>query len=288
MATDTGVISGIPDDIDLDGSPHSVTVTASDAAGLSASETFLITVPNVNDAPEFTSEPLTGVTEAIEYIYRVTAADADGDPVEIVAVTLPDWLVLTPADDGEAHVRGTPTGSEVGDHPVELSVRDPAGAFNPQQFTVKVLAAADGPVINLRGANPVTINVGDNFTDPGAQASDPQDGDLTSQMTVDNPVDTRVAGSYTVTYSVTDSAGNTVQSQRTVTVVARPDPVPAPQTSGGGGGGTSGLMEMLSLLLLAGARIRRRRLAPATGRGPGKTVPVSVAFLVTSVQSWSR
>ena len=48
------------------------------------------------------------------------------------------------------------------------------------------------------------------------------DGDLTAQITSTNDVDTTVAGSYTVTYSVSDAAGNTGTATRTVTVVSVP------------------------------------------------------------------
>ena len=55
--------------------------------------------------------------------------------------------------------------------------------------------------------------------------SDPQDGDLTGDIVTTNPVNTAVAGTYIVTYSVTDAAMNTVQAQRTVIVPNNQAPV---------------------------------------------------------------
>jgi immune inhibitor A len=76
----------------------------------------------------------------------------------------------------------------------------------------------DAPVIELLGDNPVELNAGDEFVDPGFKATDAQDGDLTDAVVVVSNVDTNVAGEYTVTYSVADSAGNQASATRTVIV----------------------------------------------------------------------
>jgi len=75
------------------------------------------------------------------------------------------------------------------------------------------------PVITIAGSD-VILTEGDTYTDDGATALDDTDGDLTDALTVDNPVDTTTPANYTVTYSVTDAAGNTVTAERTVTVEA--------------------------------------------------------------------
>jgi len=79
-------------------------------------------------------------------------------------------------------------------------------------------ASAVGPVITLNGQNPMTLNVGDTFVDPGATATDNIDGDLTSSIQTVSNVNTSVAGTYTVTYSVTDSDGNSASVSRSVVV----------------------------------------------------------------------
>ena len=65
------------------------------------------------------------------------------------------------------------------------------------------------------------ILVGASF-DPmeGVTAQDYQDGDLTKAVTVEGTVDTSRAGAYTLRYSVTDKAGNTVTASRIVRVKA--------------------------------------------------------------------
>lgn len=61
------------------------------------------------------------------------------------------------------------------------------------------------PEIKLNGDATMTLNVGDMFNDPGATASDPEDGDITSKITVTGSVDTSKTGTYTITYNVKDS-----------------------------------------------------------------------------------
>lgn len=78
------------------------------------------------------------------------------------------------------------------------------------------------PELNLEGETEMTITVGTLFEEPGYEAADNVDGDMTAQVTVEGEVDWLNAGVYTLTYSVTDTYQNTVTMQRTVTVEALP------------------------------------------------------------------
>ena len=79
------------------------------------------------------------------------------------------------------------------------------------------------PVITLKGDSSVTIKLGSTYVDTGATAADDVDGDLTSSIIVVNTVDTSAAGSYKVTYNVSDKAGNAAtEVTRIVNVVAKP------------------------------------------------------------------
>ena len=81
------------------------------------------------------------------------------------------------------------------------------------------------PVITLTGSN-ATVNQYATYTDAGATATDSREGSLTSSIVTNNPVNTAVPGTYTVTYNVSDAAGNAAtQVSRTVIVLS----------SGGGG-----------------------------------------------------
>jgi hypothetical protein len=74
------------------------------------------------------------------------------------------------------------------------------------------------PVISLTGGN-LTLTVGDTWSEPGYTATDNVDGDLTSQVVATGSVDTSKAGSYPITYTVSDSTGNTGTATRIVTVL---------------------------------------------------------------------
>ena len=88
--------------------------------------------------------------------------------------------------------------------------------------TVKVIDAdTTKPVITLLGNKTVTIAKDATYNDAGAIATDNVDNRtlLTRAIVVENNVDTSTAGTYTVTYNVTDNAGNAaVEVTRTVTV----------------------------------------------------------------------
>ena len=80
------------------------------------------------------------------------------------------------------------------------------------------------PIIN---ASDKTINIGDEFEPlKDVTATDKEDGDLTSKIKViSNTVDTKKAGTYEVTYQVTDSQGAATTKTIKVTVEAKSTPV---------------------------------------------------------------
>ncbi len=118
-----------------------------------------------------------------------------------------------------------------------------------------------GPTIQLIGTPEVALAVGAAYNDSGATATDAVDGDVTSRITVDNPVDTAVIGSYTVTYSATDTSGNAA------TPVTRTVRVNASNNAEGGGGGALGLEALLLAIALAlRARARAAARRPPTRR----------------------
>jgi formylglycine-generating enzyme required for sulfatase activity/uncharacterized protein YjbI with pentapeptide repeats len=56
------------------------------------------------------------------------------------------------------------------------------------------------------------------WVDPGVEAHDIRDGNLTSSVTVSGTVDVNTTGTYTLTYTVSDAAGNEASITRTVNV----------------------------------------------------------------------
>ena len=117
---------------------------------------------------------------------------------------------------------GTVNTSVVGTYLIQYSVSDTAGNSSSVTRTVYVVAAASTPVITLLGPNngsPIYVNFDVSFSDPGATASDTVDGNLTSSIVVSGTVDTEKIGTQTLTYTVTNSSGNSSSVQRQVIVV---------------------------------------------------------------------
>ena len=76
------------------------------------------------------------------------------------------------------------------------------------------------PVLTVLGDNPATVELGDTYVDAGASS------DGGEPVTTDfGGLDTSVVGSYTITYSATDAAGNTGTATRIVNVVDTTAPV---------------------------------------------------------------
>ena len=75
------------------------------------------------------------------------------------------------------------------------------------------------PELELFGGASVTREAGQAWAEPGAAGHDARDGNLTASISVSGTVDMNTTGTYILTYSVADAAGNTATANRTVTVV---------------------------------------------------------------------
>jgi hypothetical protein len=178
------------------------------------------------------------------------------------------WAPLTSGSSQSAQVSGRATGAGEILAVASVSIADAVPTDrNPANDEARVVlkvtddgpnggsdADGDAPTLTLNGASTLTVTVGENFEDPGATAVDDVDGDLTRQILVDNPVDTKVLGRYSVTYEVVDSAGNVSTATRTVEIVPLPP-------GGGGGGGAVGVALLLPLILSAFFARRAARVA---------------------------
>ena len=76
------------------------------------------------------------------------------------------------------------------------------------------------PKITLLGLGSMVFEVDDpQYADPGATASDPEDGDITSKIKVTSNVDIHKVGNYTIKYEVKDSSGSVAKKERSIRVV---------------------------------------------------------------------
>ena len=154
----------------------------------------------LNGAASITHEAATLYTEP-----GATAVDAfGGDLTSSISITSADINV-----------------TEVGNQVVTYLVADAGGNTNTASRTVTVQDTT-GPSLSLIGDSNFTHNLNTAWIDPGYDANDTLDGNLTASVSISGTVDVNTTGTYTLNYSVSDTAGNLVDINRTVTVIETP------------------------------------------------------------------
>ena len=136
---------------------------------------------------------------------------------------LMDGVTATDKEDGNITnkikvVESTVSLSKPGTYKVVYEVTDSQGSKTRKTITVTVVSN-DKSVIN--GTDNVTIKEGTSFNPmDGVTATDKEDGNITNKVKVEGKVDTSKTGNYELTYTVTDTDGNTTTVKRVVTVIA--------------------------------------------------------------------
>ncbi|OQC08518.1 MAG: Pesticidal crystal protein cry22Aa [Candidatus Hydrogenedentes bacterium ADurb.Bin101] len=190
--------------------PNTVTLAVSDAAGNTTTCNATVTV--VDDInPTAVCQNITVNLSAP----TVAAAAIDGGSTDNCG-TIAGLLINGAA----SH---TFTCTDIPSTVATLTVSDPTGNSVTCPATVTVVDDII-PVISLNGTSPVTVECGATYTDAGATANDNCDGPLVPGAV--STVNTAVVGPYTVTYTVSDAAGNAaVPVVRQVNVVDTTPPV---------------------------------------------------------------
>ena len=121
---------------------------------------------------------------------------------------------------------GTVDTAKVGTYILSYNVSDAAGNAAAEVTRTVTVSDMQAPVITLIGSADQAIEVGSIFTDAGATAIDSYEGELTDKIVKTGTVDTAKVGTYTVSYNVSDAAGNTAaEVTRTVSVSDTQAPV---------------------------------------------------------------
>jgi len=97
-------------------------------------------------------------------------------------------------------------------------------ANNRSTKTVSYILDTTAPVITVTGGK-VTVEAGDAYVEPGVLAEDAIDGEVQVTVSWDKPFNNKVLGTYTITYTAEDRAGNVATATRTVEVVDTKAPV---------------------------------------------------------------
>ena len=185
----TGLLSGTPSNADV--GSHVVLLRVTDTDGLTAEQSFSITVTNVNDAPTISSTAITAAIQDAAYSYIFAASDTDvGDTLTLSAVTKPSWLSFNTTS---GVLSGTPGNADVGAHPVLLRVTDTDGLTADQSFSITVTNVNDAPVatsstvtLEEDGSVTITLAAEDVDNDPLTYevVSQPESGTLEQHGTV--------------------------------------------------------------------------------------------------------
>ena len=113
---------------------------------------------------------------------------------------------------------------KLGDYTITYNATDAAGNKAVEVTRKVTVVDTSAPLIVLKGEAEVTHEGGTDYTDAGVEVTDNIDEAL--EASVVTTVDTTKTGEYSVTYNVTDSAGNiAAEVTRKVTVVDTTVPV---------------------------------------------------------------
>jgi ELWxxDGT repeat protein len=158
-------------------------VTATDAGGLTAAQSFDLIVTPVNDAPAAgTSIGAQSVAEDTAWSFTLPAGaltDADGDALALMATlgdgaALPAWLSF---DAGTRSFSGTPPTDFNGSLALKVTATEPDGLTATQSFNLIVAPVSDAPVVGTRiSGQSVAEDTAWSFTLPAGAFTD-ADGD---------------------------------------------------------------------------------------------------------------
>lgn len=152
--------------------------------------------------------------------FTISATDYDiGDTLSFSYSYLPTGAIL---NSNSGQFSWTPTYSQSGSYQIEFQVSDGKGGTDSETITITVndVTTSDttAPTITLNGNSSITLELGENYTELGATATDDRDGNLTSQIIISSDLNTSLIGTYQVNYTVSDSAGNSANATRTIIV----------------------------------------------------------------------
>jgi gliding motility-associated-like protein len=105
----------------------------------SSSRAFTFTIQAVNDAPVFTSKPVTLAVVNEQYEYIAEVSDVESNSLIISGISIPSWATLTQSGSNKARLSGVAPVSASGQSTVTLQVND-AGTVVQQQFNLVVNA----------------------------------------------------------------------------------------------------------------------------------------------------
>ncbi|MCF7872447.1 tandem-95 repeat protein [Candidatus Woesearchaeota archaeon] len=136
----TGLINFTPENV-ASTTNHPIRITVVDNAGGYDTQTFTLTINNVNRNPVLDSIGTITAVENNEFTYTATGSDVDGDSLTFTDNT--SLFNITSA----GIITFTPTQGNVGNHSIRITVSDGNGGTDYEDITVAVLNTNNAPTI---------------------------------------------------------------------------------------------------------------------------------------------
>ncbi|MEW5759551.1 MAG: BPL-N domain-containing protein [Candidatus Thermoplasmatota archaeon] len=137
-----GLLTGIP--LNKDVGTYWINVSCNDGKGGIDFHNFTLTVINTNDPPIIITKDVTVTDEDLLYYVEYKCFDEDNDIITWDLETNAYWLIINHTS---GIVNGTPKNADVGSYWVNISCKDSCGAFDWNNFTLKVINVNDAPII---------------------------------------------------------------------------------------------------------------------------------------------
>ena len=219
-------------------------VTATDKAGDTITDIFMLSVTNTNDAPTVANaiaDQVISQTNALTFQFNTNVfEDVDyGDSVAYTATLsdgniLPSWLAF---DAATRTFSGTPLNSHIGTILVKVTATDTQSAAVSDTFNLTVTLKNDAPIVTSTGVVVSTEDSAYNYT---FVATDSDSGDIVtyaattlpswlrfdeSKGTLSGTPTNSDVGTHDIILTAIDSANNVVTQSFTITVSAPMSPV---------------------------------------------------------------
>ncbi len=123
-------------------------------------------------------------------------------------VELSDNIDTRSSLEAALEVTGTVSVNELGDYTITYRVTDRSGNEAIPVTRVILVRDREKPVLTLKGAAEIVVELHGAYEDEGVTAADNYDLPQDLNIVTDNRVDTGIVGDYIITYDVTDSNGN--------------------------------------------------------------------------------
>ena len=180
---------------------YTITYTATDSVGNTATKTRTVSIVDTTP-PVITLNGNSSITLEYGSTYSEAGATATDNVDGSVSVS----------------VSGDVNTSKLGTYTITYTATDSVGNTATKTRIVSVVDTAP-PVIVLNGNSSITLEVGSAYSEAGATATDNVDGSVS--ISISGSVDTNAVGTYTITYTATDSSGNTATKTRSVEVIPK-------------------------------------------------------------------